>query len=102
MSATEVQAAGTEEVIAVTVQVVDGDSDVFHFNVDQLVDKGRERVLHHFHIEPSPGVVYHFAFEFGKVLDENKTWREQGVKDGMTLLFGTEQQVGSTCWLAHS
>jgi len=88
--------SGKEQVITVTVKLVDGDQDVFHFNADQLVAKGRERVLNHFHIEPAPGVVYHFAFEVGKLLDENKTWRQQGVKDGAVLLFGTEQQVGSS------
>jgi hypothetical protein len=88
------QGSGQEQVISVTVRVIDGDEAPFHFNADQLVAKGRERVLNYFHIEPAPGVVYHFAFEVGKLLDDNKTWREQGVKDGAILLFGTEQQVG--------
>jgi hypothetical protein len=86
--------SGKEQVITVTVKVVDGDEGVFHFNADQLVAKGKEQVLHHFHIEPAPGVIYHFAFEVGKILDDNKTWRQQGVKSGAVLLFGTEQQVG--------
>jgi hypothetical protein len=85
---------GQGQVITITVKVVDGDEAEFHFNVDQLVAKGRERVLNHFHIKPTPGVVYHFAYEYGKLLDENKTWSELGVPDGAELLFGTEQQVG--------
>lgn len=90
----ESHSSSQEKVITVTVQVIDGDEGIFHFNVDQLIAKGRERVLNHFHIEPAPGVVYHFAFDVGKVLDENKTWQQEGVKDGTKLLFGTEQQVG--------
>jgi len=83
-----------EHVIVVTVKVIDGDQDDFHFNLDHLIGKSKEQVLHRFQIKPPPGVIYHFAYEPGRILDENKTWRQEGVKDHSTLLFGTEQQVG--------
>jgi len=86
---------GSEQVIVVTVKVVDGDEDKFHFNVDHLISKDKERVLHRFQIKPAPGVIYHFAYEPYKLLDENKTWQQEGVKSDTTLLFGTEQQVGN-------
>lgn len=85
---------GHEQVIKVTVKLVEGDEATFEFNADQLVGKEKERVLHHFHIEPPSGVKYYFALQGGKLLDDNKTWRLQGIKDGATVLFGTEQQVG--------
>jgi hypothetical protein len=89
-----VQGSGKEQVIKVTVKVIDGDKDDFHFNVDQLVAQGKERVQNRFQIKPAPGVIYHFAYEPGRILDENKTWKQEGVIEGATLLFGTEQQVG--------
>lgn len=84
----------SKEVIAITIQVVDGDEDLFHFNDDQLVGSAKQRVLNRFHIVPPPGVIYYFAFAKGKLLDDNKSWEQNGVKSGMTILFGTEQQVG--------
>jgi hypothetical protein len=88
------QEAKSEQVIVVTVKVIDGDEDDFHFNVDHLIGKSKEQVMHRFQIKPPTGVIYHFAYEPGKILDENKTWRQEGVADHSTLLFGTEQQVG--------
>ena len=84
----------SKEVITIEVQLVDGDEEKFHFNADQLVGKAKPRVLHRFHIVPPSGVVYYFAFAKGQLIDDNKTWAQQGVKTGMTILFGTEQQVG--------
>lgn len=86
--------SGKEQVIEVMVKVIDGDEGNFHFNVDQLIAKGKKEVEERFHIKPAPGVIYHFAYEPGRILDDNKTWRQEGVKNGTTLLFGTEQQVG--------
>lgn len=91
----ETEQARTEQVIKVTVKLIDGDSDEFHFNVDHLIGSDKEKVLNKFHIKPAPNVIYHFAYEVGKLLDDNKTWRQEGVRNGATLLFGTEQQVGT-------
>lgn len=84
-----------KQVIEVTVRLVHADSHNFHFSVNELIANDKRKVLHRFRIYPLPNVIYRFAYEFGTLLDEKKTWRQEGVKSGAILLFGTEQQVGA-------
>jgi hypothetical protein len=84
-----------QQVIKVTVKLVEAGSHNFHFDLDHLIAKDKEKVLLRFRIHPPHVVVHRFAYEVGRILDENKTWRQEGVKSGATLLFGTEEQVGA-------
>jgi hypothetical protein len=84
-----------QEVISVTVKLIDAGSHDFHFSVDQLIGNDKEKVLRRFRIHPPYKVIHHFAHEVGRPLDERKTWRQEGVKNGAVLLFGTERQVGA-------
>jgi hypothetical protein len=84
-----------QNVIRITVRLMDAGCHDFHFSVDQLIGNDKEKVLRRFRIHPTSKVIHHFAYEVGRLLDENKTWRQEGVKSGATLLFGTEEQVGA-------
>jgi hypothetical protein len=84
-----------QEVIRVTVKLMDAGSHDFHFSVDQLIANDKEKVLRRFRIHPPSNVIHRFAYEIGRPLDEKKTWRQAGVKNGAILLFGTERQVGA-------
>lgn len=87
------QVTDSGPLITLTIRTVDGETWVDKFSVHETVKSVVQRALAHFKIQPAPGVAYHLVYE-GRVLDDNKTLEQEGVKDGATLLLATEPQVG--------
>jgi hypothetical protein len=79
--------------VTILIQLVEGDKDEFHVNLNEPVHALSQKALAHFHLQPTVGVVYRFLYQ-GRLLDPNKTLEQEGVTAGAELLFGTEQQVG--------
>jgi uncharacterized ubiquitin-like protein YukD len=87
------QTAESGQFITITIRTVEGETWTDKFNTHETVKSLIQRGLAHFSIQPAPGVTYHLLYE-GRVLDDNKSLEQEGIKDGATLLLGTEAQVG--------